>query len=220
MFVLQKIYRPGGYTKDPLMSTQHMDLRWSMILYTIAISIGMPLPSEPGKWRSEAFADACLIGKKTAYACQMIVTSFMRHLRKIRCSKLFDGAIICHGVLLAVSGVISFDHVHPSVWQRCLQTFLLYSLDRFAQPGGSSYVTSRLFWHINSFCSLCSSIIWVHVPCNMCKPRKTNATLEQAQAKPTKRPMISCGLISQTWQILETTFLIDGLRLWITYCTL
>ena len=65
------------------------------------------------------------------------------------------------------------------------------------------YVISRPFWHINSFCCIFSSIIWVHVPCNMCKPRKTNATLEQAQAKPTKHPMISCGLISQ---ILETHF--------------
>ena len=66
MFILINFYRPGGYTKDPLMSTQYMDLRWSMIWYATAISIGMSLPSEPGKWRSEAFADARLIGKKTA----------------------------------------------------------------------------------------------------------------------------------------------------------
>ena len=90
------------------------------------------------------------------YACQMIVTSFMRHLRKIRCSKLLDGEIRCHGVLLAVSGVTSIDYVHPSIWQHCLQTFLLFTLQVRNKPSFLAHkqFLLHLFFHNLSACSM------------------------------------------------------------------
>ena len=130
----------------------------------------------------------------------------------MRCSKLLDGAIRCHGVLLAVSGVISFDNEHPSVWQRCFALFCIAGKQQaHNKPSLLEKFLLHVFLHDLSACYM-----------------------QHAQAKEDK-----CNIGTGTgevhlspsdfsWSIFSATvvdtgdsfFVIDGLRLWITYCAL